>query len=110
MDSCDASNKEAHNDSANRSRVLILGSGFGGIYAALELEKLLRRRDDVTVTLVTRDKAQVAAYENGSVAINDDRSVAACTLLYTSVDRGQCGQSAGGKPCSAQSRRPPAGQ
>ena len=52
MDSCDASNKEAHNDSANRSRVLILGSGFGGIYAALELEKLLRRRDDVTVTLV----------------------------------------------------------
>ncbi len=36
-------------------RVLILGGGFGGIYAALEMEKLLRRRKDVNVTLVTRD-------------------------------------------------------
>jgi len=36
-------------------RILILGGGFGGIYAALELEKILRRRDDVDVTLVTRD-------------------------------------------------------
>jgi NADH:quinone reductase (non-electrogenic) len=36
-------------------RVLILGGGFGGIYAALRLEKLLRRRNDIEVTLVTRD-------------------------------------------------------
>jgi len=36
-------------------RILILGGGFGGIYAALELEKHLARRDDVEVTLVTRD-------------------------------------------------------
>ena len=36
-------------------RVLILGGGFGGIYAALKLEKLLRRHDDLEVTLVTRD-------------------------------------------------------
>jgi NADH dehydrogenase len=37
--------------------VLILGGGFGfgGIYAALELEKLKRRHIDVEVTLVTRD-------------------------------------------------------
>src|SRR5262245_54044580 len=37
------------------SKVLILGGGFGGIYTALELERLLRRREDVEVTLVTRD-------------------------------------------------------
>jgi NADH:ubiquinone reductase (H+-translocating) len=36
-------------------RVLILGGGFGGIYAALRLEKLLRRRNDIEVTLITRD-------------------------------------------------------
>lgn len=36
-------------------RILILGGGFGGVHAALELEKVLARREDVEVTLVTRD-------------------------------------------------------
>ncbi|HXA76694.1 MAG TPA: hypothetical protein VNV41_06130, partial [Candidatus Acidoferrales bacterium] len=36
-------------------RVLILGGGFGGIYAAIELERALRDRDSVNITLVTRD-------------------------------------------------------
>jgi NADH:ubiquinone reductase (H+-translocating) len=36
-------------------RVLILGGGFGGVYAALRLEKLLARCDDLEVTLVTRE-------------------------------------------------------
>ena len=36
-------------------RVLILGGGFGGIYAAIELERALRGRDDINITLVTRD-------------------------------------------------------
>ena len=36
-------------------RVLILGGGFGGIYAALRLEKLLARHGGLEVTLVTRD-------------------------------------------------------
>jgi NADH dehydrogenase len=36
-------------------RILILGGGFGGIYAALELEKVLGRGGDLEVTLVTRD-------------------------------------------------------
>jgi NADH:ubiquinone reductase (H+-translocating) len=52
-------------------RVLILGGGFGGTYAALELEKTLARRRDLEVTLVTRDNyflftpmlAEVAAGE-----------------------------------------------
>jgi NADH dehydrogenase len=37
------------------SRVLILGGGFGGIYAAIELERALRDRHNVNITLVTRD-------------------------------------------------------
>src|SRR5262249_48640683 len=36
-------------------RILILGGGFGGIYAALELEKILARRDALEVTVATRD-------------------------------------------------------
>jgi Pyridine nucleotide-disulphide oxidoreductase len=36
-------------------RVLILGGGFGGIYAALRLERLRARHRDLEVTLVTRD-------------------------------------------------------
>jgi NADH:ubiquinone reductase (H+-translocating) len=38
-----------------RKRVLILGGGFAGMYAALHLEKQLGGRGDVEVTLVSRD-------------------------------------------------------
>jgi len=40
---------------AEGHRVLILGGGFGGVYAALRLEKLLARHPGLEVTLVTRD-------------------------------------------------------
>jgi NADH dehydrogenase len=38
-----------------RHHILILGGGFGGLYAALQLEKTLARDPDVTITLVNRD-------------------------------------------------------
>jgi NADH dehydrogenase len=37
-----------------RKRVLILGGGFGGLHAALQLEKTLARDPDIEVTLVNR--------------------------------------------------------
>jgi NADH:quinone reductase (non-electrogenic) len=40
------------------TRILILGGGFGGVYTALTLEKLLRaeiRRGDVELGLVSRE-------------------------------------------------------
>lgn len=37
------------------TRILMLGGGFGGIYAALELDKRLGRDPDVEITLVNRD-------------------------------------------------------
>jgi len=39
----------------NKKRVLILGGGFAGLYAALEFEKKLARNPDVQVTLVNKD-------------------------------------------------------
>jgi NADH dehydrogenase len=36
-------------------QILILGGGFGGLYAALELEKTLARDPDIEVTLVNRE-------------------------------------------------------
>jgi len=44
--------------STTPTRILILGGGFGGVYTALTLEKILRRelkRGEVEIALVTRD-------------------------------------------------------
>jgi NADH:ubiquinone reductase (H+-translocating) len=38
-----------------KKRILILGGGFGGLYAALELEKTLARDPDIEVTLVNKE-------------------------------------------------------
>ena len=41
--------------SENKIKILILGGGFGGMYAALQLEKTLARDSDVEVMLVNRE-------------------------------------------------------
>ena len=38
-----------------RTRIVILGAGFGGLHTALELERTLARDSDVEVTLVNRE-------------------------------------------------------
>jgi len=38
-----------------RNRVLILGGGFGALYTALELERLLPRKSYIEITLVNRE-------------------------------------------------------
>jgi len=37
------------------ARVVILGGGYGGVYAALRLQRLTKHRSDVVVTLVSRE-------------------------------------------------------
>jgi len=40
---------------SNKTKILILGGGFGGVYTALRLDKTLARSADIEVTLVSRD-------------------------------------------------------
>jgi len=40
---------------STKTKILILGGGFAGVYAALRLDRTLARRPDVEVTLVSRD-------------------------------------------------------
>src|SRR5207253_2245292 len=42
-------------DKSGKKRIVILGGGFGGVYAAIHLEKLLARVDAVEICLVSRD-------------------------------------------------------
>src|SRR5712691_10869932 len=42
-------------DKCGKRRIVILGGRFGGVYAAIHLEKLLARVDAVEICLVSRD-------------------------------------------------------
>jgi NADH:ubiquinone reductase (H+-translocating) len=41
--------------SSGVKRIVIVGGGFGGVYTAMHLEDLLRRRDDVELVLVNKE-------------------------------------------------------
>ena len=43
------------NRKPRKKRIVILGGGFGGVYAAMHLEKLLAGRNSVEICLVSRD-------------------------------------------------------
>src|ERR1700694_1975673 len=42
-------------DRPRKKKIVILGGGFGGVYAAIHLEKLLARVDAIEICLVSRD-------------------------------------------------------
>jgi NADH dehydrogenase FAD-containing subunit len=41
------------------AKIIILGRGFAGLYAAMYLDKKLARRPDVDVTLITGGRARL---------------------------------------------------
>src|SRR5271166_1359189 len=47
-----ASGPDSH---APKTRILILGGGFGGVYTARHLERLCKRRANVEIILISRD-------------------------------------------------------
>jgi NADH dehydrogenase len=62
--------------SSNRKRIVILGGGFGGVYTALRLEKLLGRRDDFEITLVNKEnyfvfQPMLSEVVSGNVGLTD---------------------------------------
>src|SRR5436309_3627474 len=70
------------------TRVLILGGGFGGVYTALELEKLLAEDEQVQVTLVSRDNFFVMTpllFEAGSGILEPRHAVNPIRTLFKKV-------------------------
>src|ERR671926_326944 len=57
--------------STRKQQVLILGGGFGGLYAALGLEKTLARDGDVQITLVNRENCSLFTPMLHEVAASD---------------------------------------
>ena len=67
-------------DSRPTHRIVILGGGFGGVYTARRLEKLLRRDRHVEVTLVSRDNYFLMTpllFEAGSGVLDPRHAVTA---------------------------------
>ena len=46
---------EADHDGVMKTKIIIAGGGFGGLYAATYFDKRLARCDDVEITLVSRE-------------------------------------------------------
>jgi NADH dehydrogenase len=76
----------------NRARVLIVGGGFGGVYTAITLEKLLRRDPSVEVGLISKEnylvfQPMLPEVISGSIGILDTitpiRRLCPNTQLYT---------------------------
>ncbi|MEE9521363.1 MAG: FAD-dependent oxidoreductase [candidate division NC10 bacterium] len=61
-------------DEGRKQRILILGGGFGGVYTAMELEKLVGRDPDIEIALVNKEnyfvfQPMLAEVISGSVGI-----------------------------------------
>jgi NADH dehydrogenase len=59
-----------------KQRVVILGGGFGGVYTAMYLEKLLGRRDDFEIVLINKENYFVfqpllAEVVSGNIGLTD---------------------------------------
>jgi NADH dehydrogenase len=79
---------------SGRTRILILGGGFGGVYTAMTLETLLKREPNVEISLVNKDnylvfQPMLPEVISGSIGILDVitpiRRLCPRTNLYTRV-------------------------
>src|SRR5215468_2984275 len=82
---------------AKRTRILIIGGGFGGVYTAITLEKLLKGNSGVEVGLISRENYMVfqpmlPEVISGSIGILDTitpiRRLCPGTNLYTRTIQG----------------------
>ena len=73
-----------------RKRIVILGGGFGGVYTAMYLEKLLGKRDDFEILLINKEnyfvfQPMLAEVVSGSVGILDTVSPIRRMLPHTDL-------------------------
>ncbi len=73
-----------------KTRIVILGGGFGGIYTAMYLEKSLKKRTDIEVTLVNQEnyfiyQPMLADVAGGSIGPLDTISSVRHLLLKTKL-------------------------
>jgi NADH dehydrogenase len=59
-----------------RNSIVILGGGLGGVHTAMGLEKLLKRKTDVEITLINREnylvfQPMLSEVISGSIGILD---------------------------------------
>ncbi len=74
----------------HKKRIVILGAGFGGLYAAMRLEKLLSWHDDYEIILINREnyfvyQPMLAEIISGNVGVFDTVSPLRQLLRKTSV-------------------------
>ena len=75
---------------AARNRIIILGAGFGGLYTARHLRKLLKASDGAQVTLVSRDNFFVMTpllFEAGSGVLEPRHAVNPIRTLFKKSQR-----------------------
>lgn len=78
-----------------QERVMILGGGFGGVYAALEVQKYARSHPDVELTLVAREnfflftpmlpQAATSSVDVGHIVVNLRRIVPRARVLEAEI-------------------------
>ncbi|MFN5734297.1 MAG: NAD(P)/FAD-dependent oxidoreductase, partial [Planctomyces sp.] len=81
---------------SDRIRIVILGGGFGGVYTAMHLERLLRRDSRVEIALVNREnyfvfQPMLAEVVSGNIGLLDtvspiSRLIPRCRLYVREVE------------------------
>jgi NADH dehydrogenase len=77
-----------NDDRAKATRIVVLGGGFGGVYTAMNLEKLARGRRDIEVTLVSRENYLLMTpllFEAGSGILEPRHAVTPLRPLFKRV-------------------------
>src|SRR5690242_17800283 len=74
----------------DRKHIVVLGGGFGGVYTAQALERLLGDRDDVEISLVNREnyfvfQPMLAEIVSGNIGLTDMVSPLSHLLPRTNI-------------------------
>lgn len=81
----DGHDKNQHNHTDDKTRVVILGAGFGGIWTAIYLDRIWKNKPEVEITLINRDNYFLMTpllFEAGSGLIEPRHAVSPIRRLF----------------------------